>query len=163
MPIRRRAGAQRLDAAGRRLVHPAARLAGSRIECACSESDWRARFTIARRWTRAGSRRPGRGSCANCAAPCLEPIAVLQFARTLERAGQDRLARASRVVQRLRDALVLLNPAAVLERGYSIVTGASGTIITDARQLQAGEAIALAFAKGSAAATLTAVEPAKDD
>ena len=88
---------------------------------------------------------------------------MLQFARTLERAGQDRLARASRVVQRLRDALVLLNPAAVLERGYSIVTGAGGTIITDARQLQAGEAIALAFAKGSAAATLTAVDPAKDD
>ena len=155
--------AQRLDAAGRRLVHPAARLArqqdrmrvlGKRLARAFHDRQ----AVDARRLATARAR-----LVRELRSPLPRAHRVLQFARTLERAGQDRLARASRVVQRLRDALVLLNPAAVLERGYSIVTGASGTIITDARQLQAGEAIALAFAKGSAAATLTAVEPAKDD
>jgi len=79
---------------------------------------------------------------------------LLQASRSFKRARDDRLERASRVLHRLGDALTLLNPGAVLERGYAIVAANDGTIVADARQLAIGDNVALTFAKGSAAATV---------
>jgi len=84
---------------------------------------------------------------------------LLQAARTFGRARDDRLERASRVLHRLGDALALLNPGAVLERGYAIVAANDGTIVADARQLSIGAAVELTFAKGRAAATVNATTP----
>ena len=88
---------------------------------------------------------------------------LLQLAHRLERAGQDRVARAVRVVQRLGDALALLSPESVLERGYAIVTDGAGAVISDARQLAVGDAVALRFASGRARATVQTVTPADAD
>jgi exodeoxyribonuclease VII large subunit len=50
-----------------------------------------------------------------------------------------------------------LNPQAVLERGYAIVARGDGTFVTDARQVDAGDAVALTFARGGADATIDSV------
>jgi exodeoxyribonuclease VII large subunit len=62
-------------------------------------------------------------------------------------------------VRRLGDALGLLNPQSVLERGYAIVVAPGGAIVSDARQIRAGDDVALTFAKGRAAATVKTSEP----
>jgi exodeoxyribonuclease VII large subunit len=54
----------------------------------------------------------------------------------------------------LAQSLAHLNPQAVLERGYAIVSRSDGAIVQDSAQLQRGEVIALRFARGGAAATV---------
>ena len=76
-----------------------------------------------------------------------------------ERAGRQRLVHASGTLERLQDALELLNPGAVLERGYAIVTAADGTIVSDANRLAPGDDVALRFARGHATATVKTTEP----
>jgi exodeoxyribonuclease VII large subunit len=162
---RHRAGshAQRLDAAARRLVHPAARLADQSqrargLAARLARAFAHHRATDARRLaaTRARLLREWR-------APMPQSVQLSQAARALARAGRDRAAHAAADLRRLGGALALLNPAAVLERGYSIVTGDAGAIITDARQVRVGDGVALTFAKGGAAATVTAIEPVARD
>jgi exodeoxyribonuclease VII large subunit len=85
-------------------------------------------------------------------------VRVRQLARSLGRAGGERIAIASRAVQRLDASLALLNPAAVLDRGYAIVTASDGAIVADAKVLAKGDAVALTFAKGRANATVTTTE-----
>jgi exodeoxyribonuclease VII large subunit len=70
------------------------------------------------------------------------------------RSGRDRIASAARDVERLASALALLNPDAVLERGYAIVTASDGTIVSDAGRLHVGDDVALKFARGRAVATV---------
>jgi len=83
---------------------------------------------------------------------------VTLASRALFRAGRDRLMRAGRDVERLRSTLALLDPEAVLERGYAIVTAQSGEVVSDARQVRVADRVGLRFAKGAATATVTAVE-----
>ncbi len=155
--------AQRLDGAARRLVHPAARLAqqadrmralGARLVRAFHH-----RQAIDARRLAAAHARLAR----ELRTPLPQSSRVVQLARALERAHRDRLVRASTVVQRLGAALALLNPVAVLERGYAIVTTPDGAIVNDARQLRAGQDVALTFASGSAAATVRTTSPRDAD
>jgi exodeoxyribonuclease VII large subunit len=61
------------------------------------------------------------------------------------RAGQEqRLGRADNAAQHL----ILLDPAKVLARGYSMVQDASGGVVSDAGQLAVGAALRITFAKG---------------
>jgi exodeoxyribonuclease VII large subunit len=150
--------AQRIDAAARRLVHPATRLArqmdlmqGLRVRLSRA---FRQRHAI-------DVRRVGVVQARLLRELRAPPAAVQQLpriAQRLERAGRDRLDRAERNVRRLADALALLNPEAVLERGYAIVTGSGGTIIADAGQLTVGDDVGLRFASGHATATVKAIE-----
>ena len=87
---------------------------------------------------------------------------LLQAARTFQRARDDSFERATRLLHRLGDALALLNPGAVLDRGYAIVAATDGTIVADVRQLSVGDAVTLTFAKGRAAATVDATTPDGD-
>jgi exodeoxyribonuclease VII large subunit len=87
--------------------------------------------------------------------PLPQASRLVHAARTLTRARDDRLEHAARALHRLRDALALLNPGAVLERGYAIVSGPDGAIVADARQLAIGASVALKFAQGGAGATVT--------
>ena len=48
-----------------------------------------------------------------------------------------------------------LNPQAVLERGYAIVTTGDGAIVHDAALLTVGENVGLSFARGGADAKIT--------
>ena len=53
-------------------------------------------------------------------------------------------------LQRLEQNLRHLSPHGVLERGYSLVQQADGSIVRDSRQVRAGEALTLTFAQGQA-------------
>jgi len=150
--------AQRLDAAARRLVHPAARLAEQARQMRALATRLTRAFrhgqTLeARRLSAARARliRELRG-------PLPHSAHVLHIARSLARAGGERIATASRAVQRLDASLALLNPAAVLDRGYAIVTSSDGGIVADARMLATGDDVGLTFAKGRAKATVTTTD-----
>jgi exodeoxyribonuclease VII large subunit len=150
--------AQRLDAAARRLVHPAARLAEQARQMRALATRLTRAFRHgqaleARRLTAARAR-----LIRELRSPLPHSVRVLQLARSLGRAGGERIAIASRAVQRLDASLALLNPAAVLDRGYAIVTGSDGAIVADAKVLAKGDAVALTFAKGRANATVTTTE-----
>jgi exodeoxyribonuclease VII large subunit len=79
---------------------------------------------------------------------------------------RERLARATRVAFERREArlrgvlahLQHLDPRQVLERGYSIVTRANGSIVRAAEQLQPGDGVGLEFAQGSARAQVQEIK-----
>jgi hypothetical protein len=60
--------------------------------------------------------------------------------------------------QAARARLEALSPRAVLARGYSLVTLVDGTVVRRAAQLRTGDAIAVEFAEGRAAAQVTRTE-----
>ena len=72
------------------------------------------------------------------------------YGRRLRESVRTRLGAASGRLAALDAHLKHLDPARVLERGYSIVLDASGAIVHDARQLEAGDAVELRFGRGSA-------------
>ncbi|HEY3328326.1 MAG TPA: exodeoxyribonuclease VII large subunit [Novimethylophilus sp.] len=57
-------------------------------------------------------------------------------------------------LQRLAQSLQHLSPQAVLERGYSLVQAADGTVVRSSRQIAAGDKLQLTFAQGSAGAAV---------
>ena len=154
--------AQRLDGLARRLTHPAARLAR---QAALTQNLGR-RLVRALAHLRAGSAQRLRAAQRRLAremrTPLPQALRVDQASRALVRTGRDRVDRALRDAERLAAALALLNPSAVLDRGYAIVTATAGTIVTDARELRVGEDIGVTLARGHASATVTKAEPPPD-
>jgi exodeoxyribonuclease VII large subunit len=155
--------AQRLDGVARRLVHPAARLAAQaeraqRLAARLTRAFAHARTVLDHRVRGARSR-----LVREMHAPFPQSARVAHASHALVRAGRDRTARAVRVVEHLASALSLLNPSAVLDRGYAIVTAADGDIVTDAARLQVGQAVALTLARGRACASVTATRGAARD
>jgi exodeoxyribonuclease VII large subunit len=73
----------------------------------------------------------------------------------LDRAYRGQLERGRAQIAALERSLAHLNPQAVLERGYAIVTTADGAIVHDAERLAIGEDVGLAFARGTAGARIT--------
>jgi exodeoxyribonuclease VII large subunit len=145
---------QRLDAAARRLVHPATRIARER-ECLQEFARrlahaWRAHVVL-----RAGS-------AATLQARLLRelrspPPQVQRLERacaTWQRAVRLRAVRTAERLAALAQNLAHLNPQGVLERGYAIVAAKEGTIVQDARQVSAGDAVTLTFARGGADARI---------
>ncbi|MDR0587660.1 MAG: exodeoxyribonuclease VII large subunit [Burkholderiales bacterium] len=68
-----------------------------------------------------------------------------------------RFSRESEQLNALSDRLTLLNPEAVLWRGYAIVSDASGAIVTDADKVAVNDSLQLTLARGSAKARVTDV------
>jgi len=150
--------AQRLDAAARRLVHPAARLArnaeraqllGRRLSRAFAHD----RSAAAHRVQALRAR-----LLRELRAPLPQSARLDVASRALLRGGRDRIGVAVHDVQRLASALAFLSPEAVLQRGYAIVTAHGNRIVTDARELAAGDGIAVTLANGRAHATVTSTE-----
>jgi exodeoxyribonuclease VII large subunit len=149
---------QRVDVVARRLVHPAARIAQQQRDCA----------VLARRLGRAlahtlavadtATNHLGGRLARQLRQPLLGQTQIANVRIALVRAGAARVERAGTRVAALAQNLGHLNPQAVLDRGYAIVTAADGAIVQDAAQLAAGDAIALALARGSAHATIDSVE-----
>ena len=77
----------------------------------------------------------------------------------LRRAWQQRLQGLTQRVHLAQRALDAISPLATLDRGYAIVTTAAGAAVSDASMLRVGEALALRFARGNAAASVTSVGP----
>jgi exodeoxyribonuclease VII large subunit len=89
--------------------------------------------------------------------PQATPLAALRD--RWGRAADARIERATARLDALEQNLAHLNPQNVLERGYAIVTAAGGMIVHDARQIDTGDAVVLAFARGAAAARITRRDP----
>jgi exodeoxyribonuclease VII large subunit len=68
---------------------------------------------------------------------------------------QQQLQRQQRNITQLAQNLHHLNPQAVLSRGYAFAQNKQGEIISNSRQIKAGEDISLTFDVGSAEATIT--------
>ncbi|MBS0321594.1 MAG: exodeoxyribonuclease VII large subunit [Proteobacteria bacterium] len=145
---------QRLDLAARTLQHPAARIAaqrrlvddaGRRIVAAGGgrvAQDRAALRALAQRLHRElGVPLPGRAQLA-------------QLQADWRRAGAARVSDVGRRLDALAQNLAHLSPAAVLERGYAIVTRGNGDIVTDGASLASGEDVAIAFARGTRGATV---------
>ncbi|MBA3506049.1 MAG: exodeoxyribonuclease VII large subunit [Betaproteobacteria bacterium] len=149
---------QRVDAATRRLIHPAARLQ-AQLELA---RDLARRLGLA--WRRQMLTRSG--LVAMFQARLLRELrAPSPHALRLQHAGGmlHRLARApsDRAGARLRalaQNLAHLSPHAVLLRGYSIITLPDGSVVMAATQLHRGAAIGMRFGRGHATANVTDVE-----
>ncbi len=150
--------AQRLDNAARRLVHPAARIAAQREHTAALAT------RLARAWRQQGAGRrdhvAGLGArlSREARAPLPQVVRLARAQDGLRRAAREGFARRAARIDRFEGALRHLDPRAVLTRGYAIVTTADGNVVYAGAQLAAGDAVALAFGRGSAGATITEVD-----
>jgi exodeoxyribonuclease VII large subunit len=146
---------QHLDMISRRLVHPAERILqrqvslamlARRIARAASDACVRPKITLLpigkdlARLFRAGPRQS-----ANLAG----------LRERWRRSGGEHLAAFAQRLGAIEQSVRYLNPQAVLERGYSIVTGPDGAIVQDAGAIEIGEAVGVQFARGKAAARIT--------
>ena len=146
---------QHLDMISRRLVHPAERILQRQVSLAM----------LARRIARAAS-----DACARPKSALL-PIGkdLARLFRTgprqsanlaglrerWRRSEGEHLAAFAQRLGAIEQSVRHLNPQAVLERGYSIVTGPDGAIVQDARVIEIGETVGLQFARGNADARIT--------
>jgi exodeoxyribonuclease VII large subunit len=149
---------QRVDGVARRLVHPAARIERQARDTALLAA--RMARALRHRLEAAVVRVGGLAQrmAWRLAQPLPQSALLAPRAFALARAGRARQDRLETRVAVLARSLAHLNPHAVLDRGYAIVTAADGAIVEDAAALGAGEAVDIAFARGTAAATITKVE-----
>ena len=145
---------QRIDGLSRRLLHPAANLARQRREAAALAF----RLARAHRSRMAAAtqevREHGRSLAWLLRKPLPQASRVAALRGALERAGGAKIDHGRADVEALQRALVHLNPSAVLERGYAIVTTAQGNIVYDAATLNAGDDVEVAFGRGTAGAKI---------
>ncbi|HET7097348.1 MAG TPA: exodeoxyribonuclease VII large subunit [Casimicrobiaceae bacterium] len=146
---------QRTDNLARRLIHPAARLAQQRRDmvnlAARLARAWRSELNAARQRIDGG-----RGRVLWLIRRQLpQRVRVASLGDGLRRGAAARVERSRARVATLEQNLAHLNPREVLARGYAIVAKSDGSIVDDAARLSIGDAVALAFARGSAEATIT--------
>jgi exodeoxyribonuclease VII large subunit len=149
------AASQRLDRASRGLVHPATRLAQQRERC--GELARRLARAVARHQVdRARSLQAAHARLVREVRPPLPGAARLAAVRdALVRAASRGVERRAAQLGTLAQSVAHLNPEAVLARGYAIVADAGGRIVTDAAQLEAGDEVSIALARGRAHAAIT--------
>jgi len=149
---------QQLDYLGKRLVHPGERVRNqirnlvhlatrlkSSIARALDTALWRNSDLVGRLRTT----RPDLGAALGRQQDLALRL-TLGYARLLEL----RNVRLSRLGANLEH----LNPQSVLERGYSIVAREDGRIVRAAAEVQTGERLRLAFARGAARARVESKE-----
>lgn len=147
--------AQRVDGLVQRLRHPAERLAHRRRHL----SQLARRLALAQ----AGRLRLARQEVTHLQArlhravprPDQLKAKVHELGGRLARATLNLRQQKANRLATLAAHLAHLNPAAVLERGYSIVRRADGSIVRDSRALTLDEAVELTLARGMAGARIT--------
>jgi exodeoxyribonuclease VII large subunit len=150
---------QRVDYLGKCLVHP-----GDRITHQLQHlrhlanrlcGGWR-RYSEAVSWELRGVARELHGARPDIAA--LERLRR-DLGRRLTDCARTRLDTTAARLESLEAHLKHLNPALVLERGYSIVMDASGGVVQEATQIAPGDRVSLTFARGSAEAEVKSTKP----
>jgi exodeoxyribonuclease VII large subunit len=148
---------QRIDQARRRLISPSQRMARERERLAASVNLLKRNLEATmqtRRWqidhalqTLLSQR------------PDLVGMTARRkfFATQLAQARRRRFDALAHQMARVRDALDLLNPQRILERGYSIVQTAQGEIVRRPEQAPAGTGLNIQFAQGSVRAKVEQV------
>jgi exodeoxyribonuclease VII large subunit len=149
---------QRLDYLGKRLVHPGERIRNQTRHLAHLAT--RLRLSMARVLDTASWRSAEVLGRLRAMRPDLDAAALRQRDLALRlKLGHARLLELHDVrLRRLGANLEHLNPRSVLERGYSIVARDDGRIVRAAAEVQPGERLRLAFARGSARARVESKE-----
>lgn len=124
---------QQIDFLGRRLLHPGEKLRQQQITLGHLQARLRAAL----------QHQAGRAAARLQAMP-----------QRLQRAQSLQLQHRHEALLRLEQSLRHLGPQAVLERGYSLVQKADGTLVRSQRQVQTGERLQLTFADGQADAVV---------
>ncbi len=146
---------QDLDLISRRLVHPAARIRQRQESLVALAS------RISRAGASAYERRRnvlvplGRDLARLLRTAAPQGAMVTAARERWRRAGDERVGALARRLGALEENLRHLNPQSVLERGYSFVTGADGTIVQDASMVALDETLGVQFARGAAEARVT--------
>lgn len=149
---------QRVDYLSRRLQHPAARIRSQR------EAVAQLAQRLRRGWdAQVASRELAVAALkARWVRQARSPLAQRQvLADARLRVGQawsQSHAGRQRRLERCADALRHLNPAAVLERGFAIVTRADNEVVQRSDALVVGEPLRIRFAQGSAGVSVTEKE-----
>jgi exodeoxyribonuclease VII large subunit len=148
-----------IDHLARRLVHPGVRLQsqgellgqlrvrlGRAVARVIAERQWRVTVLLqrSRSWL-----------------PNIHELAAvsMQWVARLHSATRAALQRAASSCERLSANLSHLDPAAVLERGYSVVRDASGRIVRRGANLSPGDLLDITFAEGGADARVERTRP----
>ncbi len=146
---------QRVDHLAHRLVHPGAKLLQQRDAAAALA----ARLARVLRQRLATATLGLRGCELRLSLQLRAPLpgaARLAHMREMwSHAGRLAVERTGQRLAAPERALAHLNPRAVLERGYSIVTAADGSIVRDTTSVAVGDPVGLTFARGGATATIT--------
>ena len=148
---------QELDWLARRLQHPAQRLKGQREVLQSLQR--RLDQSLAQASSSQRVRLAGLGQRLSLARPDVNRLArrLEAIAPRLHNEWHNLLRARFAQLERLAASLAHLNPDAVLERGYSIVTAASGEILRDSRLLEPNDRIMVCFHRGRAEATVASV------
>ncbi|MGH8851094.1 MAG: exodeoxyribonuclease VII large subunit [Casimicrobiaceae bacterium] len=146
---------QRIDLISRRLVHPAARMARQ----AALFRGLAGRLARAAALAQSSRRRDLADHAQAFVRLIRAPLpahASLDGGRDRwRRAAAGRIALSAQRSDACAQSLRHLNPQAVLDRGYSIVTDGSGAVVQDAARLAIGERLHARFARGEADAAVT--------
>jgi exodeoxyribonuclease VII large subunit len=145
---------QQLDYLARRLVHP-----GERIETQRQHV-----FKLGARMARAMASTTQETALrlellqhrAKAVAPDLGTLLARHrtLARHMISAAARNLGARAAVLEHIRAQLYAFDPQRVLERGYSLIHAADGSIVRDAQQLRVGDEVSVTFAHGGAAARI---------
>lgn len=150
---------QRLDLVSRRLVHPAARLqAQAQVISGLAQRLLRAAASTGRLREREYAAY-GLRLIRQLRAPLPQRATLLRALERWQRAGADRLGAIDRKIAAFDAGMRHLNPQGVLDRGYSIVIAADGSVVQDAGALALGDTLDLRFARGDASAKVTRKDP----
>ena len=144
--------AQRLDRLAQRLLHPGARLAQQSNALASFAT--RLRLAHQHRLESMGWRVQNirqRIESQDKGWQNLADRLMRNGERMVSAMGQN-IALSNAKLQRLADNLNHLNPAQVMERGYSVVRNSHGVIVKSNTQINVGEKLRLAFADGESSA-----------
>ena len=149
---------QALDLLALRLVHPAEQIARQRRQL--DHLAHRLGGALAQTCTRRRQALGALGQRLTVARPQTERAArrLDALAHRLDAAGHLALDERRANLARFAAALAHLNPQAVLERGYSLVTDEHGVIVRDSRTLEPNARIAVCFRHGRAEATVVATQ-----
>ena len=149
---------QALDLLALRLVHPAEQIARQRRQL--DHLAHRLGGALAQTCTRRRQALGALGQRLTVARPQTERAArrLDALAHRLDAAGHQALDERRANLARFAAALAHLNPQAVLERGYSLVTDEHGVIVRDSRTLEPNARIAVCFRHGRAEATVVATQ-----
>jgi exodeoxyribonuclease VII large subunit len=146
---------QKTDMLAGRLVHP-----GERIEDQLTHLQ-RLRERVAGSWQRNSEIRYWRLRDLDRRITVIRPDIIHLIERQhelglrLNRAGVSRIEMLIMGLRRQQANLAHLNPASVLERGYSIAYTADGTVLRNSDQVGVGDTIRVTFAKGWSKASVS--------
>lgn len=154
---------QQVDYAARRLVHPGTQLARQQQALRALSARMQAAFTHQHRYR---CQQLSHLQLRHAAAPPI-PMRAQALVLDLQRRHAAALTRTLRghhhQLAQLATRLHAMDPSAVLARGYSLVTTASGHILRSPTQVRAGEVLSIQAAAGNITATVAAPPPLQQD